>query len=924
MFLKTILSSLMLLLLINTTYSNELLTHCDLEKKEIASLELSGIKLVDVYMNKLEQRCAVFINDKTSNKDLSTTDSNASTFLKFKVYDDFDSPDNLNNTPLDDGIKAQLDYLSRTYPDMIKKQIIGHSHQSKPIIALKLSDKNNESIKKENVLFIGLHHAREWVTVDHLMRFLYWSVNPDNHEFKELLKNVNVWVIPVLNPDGYQFTFTSKGRNWRKNCRDNNGNGVFEMDEDGVDLNRNFSYLWGFDEWGATKNPTGWSYRGPTPFSEPETKALKNFMLKHKFLYAISYHTYGNMILYPNGYLPEKTPADWPIFQFLAGTRKKPAIKDSTNNSLYAPMLSSQLYTTNGDFSDWAYNAAKVISFTVELTDSEEHGFNYPDDEGLLKTVFEDNLPFMLDLIKSGADKDHPYSHINSTLKDFVHTPIKKSFGNRQVVEVFSKKESPVQVNYYDDNNNYNTTGFRKLHPVEQGVFFDRQHAVIFSSKKTVNYWFDFLQQNGESVSYPSKGSYQYQIIKSEGKKALLVSAEQSTGTHKPKYLNQYITALNQTDLKDNFDVYIKSADEVINYFEVLIHYDLIIWYTGDTNHPWNYGQEHELVRFFREANGKMFFLGSMDNGNLPEGPYYSSSIENILNYYFGVGTYIKNLGHSFLQNDQSITGYPSDPIFKGRTIKLDKNRLNESMGLLNSSNVAGISFSNTKINSVDVYSYDLSNSNEIAESIISTKVTIPSNQKKTELIVNMFYRIDGVTTFLEIEDLVTNKRESIPPIKGVCEYPAPSIRHIDPLVFEDLPILKNYYDNDGNMIIFENEIPAIRALCWTEGKLAPAQFDLTKYKGKEIIIRYVYISFGDGPDEGDIGLVESIKIDGISSESYELTYSGNWIKGLSENIKLAPTITTDNTILFTFGLESIDSKKDRDFIIKNAIKYLK
>ena len=82
-----------------------------------------------------------------------------------------------------------------------------------------------------------------------------------------------LWFVPVANPDGYDYTFTEGNRLWRKNLRDNDGDGQI-TGVDGVDLNRNFAYKWGYDNEGSSPDPSSDTYRGPAPNSEPETQAL--------------------------------------------------------------------------------------------------------------------------------------------------------------------------------------------------------------------------------------------------------------------------------------------------------------------------------------------------------------------------------------------------------------------------------------------------------------------------------------------------------------------------------------------------------------------------------------------------------------------------------------------------------------------------
>ena len=112
-----------------------------------------------------------------------------------------------------------------------------------------------------------------------------------------LVEQREIWVLPNVNPDGGEFDLTDDNYQfWRKNMRPNAGNSV------GVDLNRNYDY-----HWGCCGGSSGWGYsdlfRGPAAFSEPETQVVRDFVLAHPDITtAISFHTYGEFILYPFGY----------------------------------------------------------------------------------------------------------------------------------------------------------------------------------------------------------------------------------------------------------------------------------------------------------------------------------------------------------------------------------------------------------------------------------------------------------------------------------------------------------------------------------------------------------------------------------------------------------------------------------------------
>ena len=139
-----------------------------------------------------------------------------------------------------------------------------------------------------------------------------------NPEVTYLVDNRELYFVPVFNPDGYAYNeqiSPNGGGMWRKNRRDN-GSGIF-----GVDMARNFGYMWGYDNLGSSPTPSAIDYRGTGPFSEPETQAIREFCIEHNFLTSCTYHTYWNIIFPPWGYNLEQTPDSTIFNRFIASCK---------------------------------------------------------------------------------------------------------------------------------------------------------------------------------------------------------------------------------------------------------------------------------------------------------------------------------------------------------------------------------------------------------------------------------------------------------------------------------------------------------------------------------------------------------------------------------------------------------------------------
>jgi hypothetical protein len=149
----------------------------------------------------------------------------------------------------------------------------------------------DDAPERANVLFLATHHAREWIATAVAMKLIRWLADSAGMA----VATHDVWVIPVENPDGYQYSFTND-RYWRKNRRPN-ADGTF-----GVDPNRNYPAFWGVDDRGSSGVQFAETYRGASAGSEPETQAVMAFHAVHRPVVAISYHSYSGLILYPWGF----------------------------------------------------------------------------------------------------------------------------------------------------------------------------------------------------------------------------------------------------------------------------------------------------------------------------------------------------------------------------------------------------------------------------------------------------------------------------------------------------------------------------------------------------------------------------------------------------------------------------------------------
>ena len=246
------------------------------------------------------------------------------------------------------------------------------SIEGRPIYVLEITSPTGDL--KPAFFFNGTQHAREWISP---MTVLYvvdrmlgeYATDPD---IQALLDDLRLYVVPMVNPDGYEFCW-SDNRLWRKNRR-NNGDGTF-----GVDLNRNWATGWGGP--GSSGNTNDITYRGPAPFSEPETQALRNFMLAHPDIVAyIDFHSYAQLVLWPYGYDYVLPPEPDLTEMTVLGEGMAAEIFD-VHGKEYTPQPTYELYLAAGVASDWVYDGAGAHAFTIELRDTGQYGFELPPDQ---------------------------------------------------------------------------------------------------------------------------------------------------------------------------------------------------------------------------------------------------------------------------------------------------------------------------------------------------------------------------------------------------------------------------------------------------------------------------------------------------------------------------------------------------------------
>jgi len=277
------------------------------------------------------------------------------------------------------------------YPHLVKLDSLGTSfEEGRTVWGLKISDNPNLQEDEPQMLLDGNHHACELMGTEICMRMIAellegYDIDPT---ITFWIDNMEIFIVPLINPDGHIVVENGISYYWRKNTRDTNGNGTlyeygcndwWTCPTDGVELNRNYEHNW------ELGNPDPWhySYRGEYPYSEGEIEGIRNLSRLEHFLIAFTYHSYGEVVLYPWWERPY-TPDDDLYTQF--------AIEIAREITAYGGGGTYDYGRTNcerGMAVNYHYAINRTFCFTIETLPYPH--FIIPGDE--IEAVYEDNKP---------------------------------------------------------------------------------------------------------------------------------------------------------------------------------------------------------------------------------------------------------------------------------------------------------------------------------------------------------------------------------------------------------------------------------------------------------------------------------------------------------------------------------------------------
>lgn len=259
-------------------------------------------------------------------------------------------------------INKYIDYLGRKYADMVTITNVGKSYEGRTLKTVTIA-KGQQS--RQAILIDAGIHAREWIAPATALYVINRLVQHAN-ENRDLLNNLTWIILPLVNPDGYEYSLKTN-KFWRK-TRQPYRRCI------GTDGNRNFNFHWG--EKGASKYECVNTFSGPRPFSEPETQAVRDLLVgkNDTVKFYLSLHSYGRMLLYPWGYKKD-LPRKWRNMDAVARAGAS-AMQRSHRVDYRIGGAAKVLYEASGASDDYALAVARIpIAITMELP-GDERGFH--------------------------------------------------------------------------------------------------------------------------------------------------------------------------------------------------------------------------------------------------------------------------------------------------------------------------------------------------------------------------------------------------------------------------------------------------------------------------------------------------------------------------------------------------------------------
>ncbi|MGV9555901.1 M14 family zinc carboxypeptidase [Streptomyces sp. NPDC003522] len=858
------------------------------------------------------------------------------------------------------GLKEEILRTARQNPGLTKVVSIGKTVRGQDILALKLTKnaKKTADGSRPSVLYMSNQHAREWITPEMTRRLMhhYLDTYRTDRRVRKLVDSTELWFVLSANPDGYDHTFQDPAnRLWRKNLRDVNADGEIRTG-DGVDLNRNFAYKWGYDDEGSSPNATSQTYRGAGPNSEPETKALDAFEKRVGFAYGINYHSAAELLLYGVGWQVATDTPDDVAYRALAGTPENSAIPG------YRPQVSSELYTTNGEADGHASNVNGTAMFTPEMSTCQtasnlfpddqwnaadcQSVFNFPDDEKLIQQEFEKNVPFALSVAESAARPDRPKSSVGLAAPDFTPAGFTTSYGrgaDQEVSVVVRKAVRDKELRYRVNGGRTHGQALRpwkggETYGGEDDLFHDEYRAKVRHGEPgdEVEVWFTGEGAGGRKVS---SAHFTYTVAERPRADTLVVAEEGVTAT----LAQTYVDALRANGRRALvWDVATQGAPDALG---VLSHFGTVVHYTG-ASVPGNPTQLE--LRAFLNEGGKLIEAGELAGGSVDLGDGTPS--DDFSQYYLGAHSRTSTPGTTgfdgagaLLGYSAPLTGAPGNPLDRAGTYGVTSDELPPATYPQFASAGAG-RFAGTvnpygpyagtgmaaAVHTDDAYK-------RLTRTIDLTGVTAADRPAlRTRLLWDTEPGYDNA--LVEIRTAGADDWTTLPEAGGATGTAVPAECAAGYYIGEH-PQLRHYLTLTADGCTATGTTGSWNALTGASSGWQQVEFDLSAHAGKTVEVSLGYVTDPGSGGHGVLADEASLVVGGTATqtEGFE-TSLGAWraagpppgspavLKDWARTGTLFQTygaVTTDDTVLLGFGLEHLAAAADRTALIGKALDSL-